>query len=108
MSARARMCLLGIAVFLPRFCFFNVTSRGVQELRSMLVPSTTAMYGAGHPHMRKRCARRGRKDEIMLLDHIADYAVGEQTSKLSEEVLHHAQRAVIDWHAALLPGSIVA
>jgi len=43
----------------------------------------------------------------MLLQTIADYAVKEQTSKLSGEVIHHAKRAVIDWHAALLPGSVV-
>jgi 2-methylcitrate dehydratase PrpD len=44
----------------------------------------------------------------MLLQTIADYAVTEQTSRLSAEVIHHAKRAVIDWYAALLPGSVVA
>ena len=44
----------------------------------------------------------------MLLQTIADYAVREQSSTLTPEVVHHAKRAVIDWHAALLPGSIVA
>ena len=44
----------------------------------------------------------------MLLEQIADYAIKEQTSKLSNEVIHHAKRAVIDWYAALLPGSQVA
>src|SRR6185436_4408815 len=44
----------------------------------------------------------------MLLEQIADYAIREQTAKFSEEVVHHAKRAVIDWYAALLPGSIVA
>jgi 2-methylcitrate dehydratase PrpD len=43
----------------------------------------------------------------MLLEQIADYAVREQASKLSDEVIHHAKRAVIDWYAALLPGSEV-
>jgi len=43
----------------------------------------------------------------MLLQTIADYAVREQTSKLLPGVIHHAKRAVIDWYAALLPGSIV-
>ena len=43
----------------------------------------------------------------MLLEQIADYAVKEQTSKLPDEVIHHAKRAVIDWYAALLPGSQV-
>ena len=44
----------------------------------------------------------------MLLQKIADYAVGEQTSRLPKEVIHHAKRAVIDWYASLLPGSRVA
>jgi len=45
---------------------------------------------------------------MMLLEQIADYAVKEQTSKLSADVIHHAKRAVIDWYAALLPGSRIA
>ena len=44
----------------------------------------------------------------MLLGEIADYAIEDQTSRLSDEVIHHAKRAVIDWYAALLPGSKVA
>jgi 2-methylcitrate dehydratase PrpD len=44
----------------------------------------------------------------MLTEQFADYAVKEQTSKLPANVFHHAKRAVIDWYAALLPGSIVA
>src|SRR3990170_5717466 len=44
----------------------------------------------------------------MLLEQIADYAIKEQSSKLPKEVIHHAKRAVIDWYAALLPGSRVA
>ena len=44
----------------------------------------------------------------MLTQQLADYAIKEQTSVLSAEVIHHAKRAVIDWYAALLPGSIVA
>ena len=43
----------------------------------------------------------------MLIQQIADYAVKEQTSSLPPNVWHHAKRAVIDWYAALLPGSIV-
>src|SRR5918999_1154166 len=50
----------------------------------------------------------GRKEMNMLLEQIADYAIKDQTAKLPDEVIHHAKRAVIDWHAALLPGSIVA
>ena len=44
----------------------------------------------------------------MLTQQLADYAVKEQTSKLPANVWHHAKRAVIDWYAALLPGSLVA
>src|SRR5688572_5980593 len=44
----------------------------------------------------------------MLMEKIADYAIREQTSKLPADVIHHAKRAVIDWYAALLPGSRVA
>ena len=44
----------------------------------------------------------------MLVNQFAEYAVREQTSKLSAEVIHHAKRAVIDWYAAFLPGSLVA
>ena len=43
----------------------------------------------------------------MLLEKIADYAIREQTGALRPEVIHHAKRAVIDWYAALLPGSVV-
>ena len=44
----------------------------------------------------------------MLIEQLADYAVKEQTSKLPANVWHHAKRAVIDWYAALRPGSLVA
>ena len=44
----------------------------------------------------------------MLTQQLADYAVKEQKSKLPDHVMHHAKRAVIDWYAALLPGSLVA
>ncbi|MGQ0525577.1 MAG: MmgE/PrpD family protein [Betaproteobacteria bacterium] len=43
----------------------------------------------------------------MLLEQIADYAIREQGASLPPTVVHHAKRAVIDWYAALLPGSIV-
>ena len=43
----------------------------------------------------------------MLMQQLADYAIGEQTSALPAEVIHHAKRAVIDWYASLLPGSVV-
>jgi 2-methylcitrate dehydratase PrpD len=34
----------------------------------------------------------------------ADYAVRFRHTELPEEVIHHAKRAVMDWHAAMLPG----
>ena len=43
----------------------------------------------------------------MLVHQLAEYAVKEQTSKLPPEIWHHAKRAVIDWYASLLPGSLV-
>jgi len=43
----------------------------------------------------------------MLMEQLADYAIREQASKLPPQVIHHAKRAVIDWYAALLPGSVV-
>lgn len=36
----------------------------------------------------------------------ADYAVSLRHSPLSVEVVHHAKRAIVDWYAALLPGSV--
>ena len=44
----------------------------------------------------------------MLMQTLAEYAVREQTAPLAPDVIHHAKRAVIDWYAALFPGSIVA
>ena len=44
----------------------------------------------------------------MLVHQFAEYAIKEQASKLPPEVIHHAKRAVIDWYAAFLPGSLVA
>jgi 2-methylcitrate dehydratase PrpD len=41
----------------------------------------------------------------MLVEEFADYAARERDSRLPEEALHHATRAVIDYFAALLPGT---
>ena len=38
----------------------------------------------------------------------ARYATEFRQARLDDEVLHHAKRAVIDWHAALFPGLEVA
>ncbi|HJV10315.1 MAG TPA: MmgE/PrpD family protein [Burkholderiales bacterium] len=42
-----------------------------------------------------------------LVERFADWAVGFRAQPLPEEVVHHARRAVIDWHAALYPGLVV-
>lgn len=43
----------------------------------------------------------------MLVEQFAEYAIKERTSNLPANVIHHAKRAVIDWCAAFLPGSLV-
>ena len=42
-----------------------------------------------------------------LVERFADWAVRFREQPLAEEVVHHARRAVIDWHAALYPGLVV-
>src|SRR5437660_6228833 len=37
----------------------------------------------------------------------AAWAAGWRSQPIPAEVAHHARRAVIDWHAALYPGSVV-
>ena len=43
----------------------------------------------------------------MLMQQLADYAVKEQTRPLAPEVIHHAKRTLVDWYAALFPGSVI-
>ena len=43
-----------------------------------------------------------------LVERFADWAVSFRKIPLEKDVLHHARRAVIDWHAALHPGMVVA
>jgi 2-methylcitrate dehydratase PrpD len=42
-----------------------------------------------------------------VAEQLAEYAAAEQVARMSEEVRHHAKRAVIDWFAALLPGALL-
>jgi 2-methylcitrate dehydratase PrpD len=42
-----------------------------------------------------------------LVERFADWAVSFRKTRLPEDVVHHARRAVIDWHAALYPGAVV-
>jgi 2-methylcitrate dehydratase PrpD len=43
-----------------------------------------------------------------VVERFAEWGAGWRSQPIPQEVVHHARRAVIDWHAALLPGSIVA
>jgi 2-methylcitrate dehydratase PrpD len=42
-----------------------------------------------------------------LVEKFADWAVSFRQKALEKDVIHHARRAVIDWHAALHPGMVV-
>jgi 2-methylcitrate dehydratase PrpD len=41
-----------------------------------------------------------------LVERFAAFAEQFRASRIDEHVLHHAKRAVIDWHAALYPGAV--
>jgi 2-methylcitrate dehydratase PrpD len=43
-----------------------------------------------------------------VVERFAEWAQAFRAQPLPPEVQHHARRALIDWHAALLPGAIVA
>ena len=43
-----------------------------------------------------------------VVEKFSDWAEGYRKISLQADVLHHAKRAVIDWHAALLPGAIAS
>ncbi|MGH8738030.1 MAG: MmgE/PrpD family protein [Burkholderiales bacterium] len=43
-----------------------------------------------------------------VVERFAAFAQAFRTQPLPDQVLHHAKRAVIDWHAALLPGAAMA
>ena len=42
-----------------------------------------------------------------VVETFARWAESYRAQKIAPEVLHHAKRAVIDWYAAVLPGSVV-
>jgi 2-methylcitrate dehydratase PrpD len=42
-----------------------------------------------------------------VVERFAAFAQSYRARPIAPEVLHHAKRAVIDWHAALYPGSVV-
>ena len=39
---------------------------------------------------------------------LAQYGAALAQAPLPPEVIHHAKRAVVDWAAALIPGSVLA
>jgi len=45
---------------------------------------------------------------VYVVERFARFAEGYRRQAVAPQVLHHAKRAAIDWHAALFPGSIVA
>jgi hypothetical protein len=44
---------------------------------------------------------------VFAAERCAAWAAAQRGKPLAAEVLHHAKRAVIDWHAALYPGAVV-
>jgi len=44
---------------------------------------------------------------VYAAERCAAWAEAQRKAPLGDEVLHHAKRAVIDWHAALYPGAVV-
>src|SRR5258706_11057232 len=48
------------------------------------------------------------KRDGSLLESIAAYGARDATRALPPDVMHHAKRAVIDWFAALYPGTRVS
>src|ERR1041385_4681101 len=42
-----------------------------------------------------------------VVERYAAWALGWRSQPIASEVAHHARRAVIDWHAALYPGTVV-
>ena len=45
---------------------------------------------------------------MTIVQTFASFAADFQQQPLAADIIHHAKRAVIDWHAALLPGAIAA
>src|SRR6267142_1661097 len=56
----------------------------------------------GHERGRDRGAAM-----MKVVERLAAFAEDYRTRPIEAQVLHHAKRAVIDWHAALYPGSVV-
>src|SRR5947209_1364888 len=55
----------------------------------------------------ERVAAAGAK-AMHGVERLAAFAESFRARRPAPQLLHHAKRAVIDWHAALLPGAVVA
>lgn len=44
---------------------------------------------------------------MRVVERFAAWAEASRKGRFSDDVLHHARRAVIDWHAALFPGALL-
>src|SRR5262249_10397208 len=51
---------------------------------------------------------RTRPSRLYVAERFAAFAREFRSVELAGDVLHHAKRAVIDWHAALYPGAVAA
>src|SRR2546428_394728 len=47
------------------------------------------------------------QDVMHVVERFAAWANDWRSKPIAPEVLHHAKRAVIDWHAALFPGAVM-
>ncbi len=57
----------------------------------------------------ERVAASGAKaDAMYAVERFAGFAQSFRAGRAAPQLLHHAKRAVIDWHAALFPGAVVA
>jgi 2-methylcitrate dehydratase PrpD len=45
---------------------------------------------------------------MTLVQTFAEFAADLQKRRIPADIVHHAKRAIIDWHAALLPGAVSA
>src|SRR2546427_7360207 len=74
--------------------------------RSTLFPYTT-LFRSGLIGPSSSAASRSGKTRVNVVERFAGFAEGYRRQPLAPQVLHQAKRAVIDWHAALLPGAVV-
>ena len=63
------------------------------------------MNPAADPLAAISSAKRGAPH---VVERLASFAEGFRSRPLAPDLLHHAKRSVIDWHAALFPGAVAA